>query len=320
MISPLLDLAKTLESEKLSKTDLIALEHFQRKPEGRGFYAVAEILWRTQHAEEAIQLLNLGLERHPHYSVARVFLAQIFFQKRFAKEAWTTLEGSPTPLRTNLTAQILKLKICVIMGQELSARTLCRELSGHDFQDSEAQTLMQQMGIKPFSQLRREYAEHLQWPLSSLVDKRLEGAQKEIPTQHLQSQEPILASSDFRDRVARGFFASPISEIFQKVYQRQSVDDTHLDDLTRARLMRRQGLYQKAYDIYERLVYTSPSNELLRREFHDIRELRDNQKLVDQKLDPALADAMERVQGIDRQIAILQTLLRRLDSHDTASP
>ena len=61
MVSSLLDLAKTLEAEKLSKNDGIALEHFQRKPEGRGFFAVAEILWRTQHHEEAIQLLTLEL-------------------------------------------------------------------------------------------------------------------------------------------------------------------------------------------------------------------------------------------------------------------
>ncbi len=320
MVKSLLDLAKTLEAEKLAKNDVIALEHFQRKPEGRGFYAVAEILWRTQHAEEAIQLLTLGLERHPHYSVARVFLAQIFFQRRFAKEAWSVLEASPSPLRTNLTAQILKLKICVMMGQELAAKTLCRELAGHDFQDTEAQIILQQIGVKSFAQLRRDYAEHLKWPLSSLADKRLEGAQREAPPLHLQSQEPILANADFRDRVARGFFSSPISEIFVKASHRQNPEETQLDDLTRARLLRRQGLYQKAYDIYERLVYSSPSNELLRREFHDIRELRDTQKLVDQKLDPALADAMEKVQGIDRQITILQSLLRRLDTYESVSP
>ncbi|MFY7929690.1 MAG: tetratricopeptide repeat protein, partial [Oligoflexus sp.] len=103
------DLQLSIELNKLSKPEQIALDHFKKKPEGRGFFAVAEILIRHERIEEAIQLLTEGLERHPHYSVARVYLSQLLFRKHFYREAWDALEASPSSLRTNLTAQILRL-------------------------------------------------------------------------------------------------------------------------------------------------------------------------------------------------------------------
>ncbi|MCX6127671.1 MAG: hypothetical protein NTX25_01240 [Proteobacteria bacterium] len=86
-----------------------------------------------------------------------------------------------------------------------------------------------------------------------------------------------------------------------------------LDDLTRARLARRQGLYQAAFEIYERLAYASPGNELLRREFGEIRDLRNSQREIDRQMDPKMADAMEKVRSIDKKIAGLRQILLQLD-------
>jgi tetratricopeptide (TPR) repeat protein len=310
------DLQLSIELNKLSKPEQIALDHFKKKPEGRGFFAVAEILIRHERIEEAIQLLTEGLERHPHYSVARVYLSQLLFRKHFYREAWDALEASPSSLRTNLTAQILRLKLCVMLGFESQARSLCRELGALEFQDPEARMIIEKVQIKPFAQLRRDYAEHLKWPGLAPEAPRAGVAQEAVDTSVKEIQEQALASADFKERVAKGFFASPVTEIFVKRTPHAALDQASVDDLTRARLLRRQGLYQKAFDIYERLVYSSPGNELLRREFAEIRELRDTQREIDQRLDPDLAEAMEKVRAIDRRIRILTQVLGQLDAYE----
>lgn len=325
------DFIKDLESIGLARSEQIAIDHFKKKPDGRGFFAVAEILAKYQRTDEAIQLLMLGLERHPHYSVARVYLTFLLFNSQLFREAWTVLEASPASLRGNLTAQVLRLKLCVVLNFEAQARALCRELQTQEFQDPEAQIIIKQIDMKPFAQLRDNYAQHLGWNLSPLPTsqppaplggevKRPEPAPvaSSTPAPRSAAQEPLIDNVEFRHRVAAGFFSSPLGELFVK-NPASALSPDSLDELTRARLLRRQGVYQKAFDIYERLVYSSPGNELLRREFSEIRELRDAQKEIDQKLDPELAKALERVRAIDKQIHLLNHLMERLDEYEAAS-
>ncbi len=337
----LIEAIRSLEATGLGRTEQIAVDHFKKKPDGRGFFAVAEILAKYQRVDEAIQLLMQGLERHPHYSVARVYLAFLLFNRQFFREAWTVLESTPASLRTNLTAQVLRLKLCVVLNFETQARGLARELANQEFQDSEAQIIIKQIDIKSFVQLREDYAQHLGWPVLQAQDSgsaprsappseieyahakpvaETQPAPSSIPSSWAGglAKESLNDNADFRRRVAGGFFSSPLVELFVK-NQGNQADPGSLDELTRARLMRRQGLYQKAFDIYERLVYSSPGNELLRREFGEIRDLRDAQKEIDQKLDPELVKAMDRVRAIDKQIQVLHQLMGRLNEYEAAS-
>jgi tetratricopeptide (TPR) repeat protein len=305
-----------LDPGKLAKSEQVALDHFRKKPDGRGFFAVGEILVRHQRIEEAIQVLMQGLERHPNYSVARVFLAQLFFRKHFFREAWNCLDASPSSLRTNLTSQILRLKLCVVLNFESQARSLVRELSVQEFQDGEARIVIDHINIKSFPILRRDYAEYLGWDGISLQQKPQPQRRMEVALKS-KSQDDELAQEYFQERVAKGFFSSPVQEIFVK---RAAPDMKmgELDELTRARLARRQGLYQTAFETYERLAYAAPGNELLRREFVEIRELRDAQKEIDRQTDPKMADAMDKVRTIDKKIAILNHLMQNIEKMDVA--
>lgn len=314
------EILKSFEAVKLSRSEQIALEHFEKKPDGRGFFAVAEILAKYNRVDEGIQLLTEGLERHSHYSVARVYLAFLLSHQQLFREAWNVLEASPSPLRGNLTAQVIRLKLSVVLNFETLARSLSRELCTQEFHDSEARIIIEQIDVKPFPQLRRDYAEHLKWPG---IDQKPPTPREELrespPSPPVAPQEQQIASAEFRERVARGFFSSPVHDIFVKAAPAGGLDHASLDELTKARLLRRQGLYQKTLDIYERLVYSSPGNELLRREMNEVRELRDNQKEIDQKLDPGLVEAMDKVRQIDRNLKVLHQLLGRLDAYEAAS-
>jgi len=305
-----------LDPAKLIKSEQVALDHFRKKPDGRGFFSVAEILVRHQRVEEAIQLLMQGLERHPNYSVARVFLAQLFFRKHFFRESWNCLEASPSSLRTNLSSQILRLKLCVVLNFESQAKSLARELAVQEFQDGEARIAIDNINIKSFPVLRRDYAEYLGWDGVNQQHKQQSQRITETALKS-KSQEDDLAQDHFQERVAKGFFSSPVQEIFVK-RAAPDLKPGDLDELTRARLARRQGLYQSSFEIYERLAYAAPGNELLRREFTEIRELRDAQKEIDRQMDPKMADAMDRVRAIDKKIAVLNHVLQNLDRLDAA--
>jgi hypothetical protein len=83
--------------------------------------------------------------------------------------------------------------------------------------------------------------------------------------------------------------------------------------LTWARLLRRQGLYTNAADIYQRLALEAPGNELIRREYAEIRELRDNQRKIEQTVSPDVASALEKVRKIDNRLRLLNDLLASVD-------
>ena len=314
------DLQLILESKNLSKSEQIAIEHFKKKPDGRGFFSVAEIMAKHQQWEEAIQFLSRGLERHPSYSVARVFLGHLFFKRQHFHEAWATLETSPIPLKGNLTAQILKLKLAILLGMPAEAGELIKELKQQDFQESEVKVIIDQMDVKPFEQVRSDFADFLKVPIHILPhEKSSERESEPVPLPPSESfltvasRDKEQAESSFRTRVAKGFFASPIHSLFSRPVTRPAPDESELDELTRARLMRRQGMYQKASEIYQRLVHEVPENELLRREYAEIRDLRDTQKEIDQRSSPELVESMEKVRMIDFKLRLLNDLLSSLD-------
>ncbi|MCX6127672.1 MAG: hypothetical protein NTX25_01245 [Proteobacteria bacterium] len=60
-----MDQLAILDPARLNKSEQMALDHYRKKPEGRGFFSVAEILARHEAIDEAIQILMQGLERHP---------------------------------------------------------------------------------------------------------------------------------------------------------------------------------------------------------------------------------------------------------------
>ena len=319
-----LDPQSILEKKQLSKSEQIAVDHYKKKPDGRGFFSVAEIMAKHQEWDEAIQVLVFGLERHPSYSVARVFLGHLLFRRHNFVEAYNALDKSPTSLKTNLTAQLLRLKLSVLLGKEREALEIVKELSSQDFQESEALLIIEQLDIKPFAQVRRDFADFLKVSFKILPQDRQ--ADVELPTFRTAdnflkatTREEEEAQASFRERVAKGFFASPIHSIFSKPLVTLPPDQTDIDQLTRARLLRRQGLYQKASEILQRLVLEAPNNELLRREYSEICDLRETQKEIDKRVSPEIVESMEKVRKIDAKIRALNDLLSRLDDqHDEA--
>ncbi len=114
-------------------------------------------------------------------------------------------------------------------------------------------------------------------------------------------------------KLAQGFFQAPIHNLFQKSAPSGAHNPDDFDTLTWARLLRRQGLYVNAADIYQRLVLETPSNELLRREYAEICELRDTQKKIDQSVNPEVVMTLEKVRKLDDKLRLLNELLSSVD-------
>lgn len=316
-----------LSQRTLSKSEQIAVDHFKKNPGGRGFFSVAEIMARHQEWDEAIQLLSFGLERHPSYSVARVYLSQLLLKRVHLREAWETLDNSPLPLRGNLTAQLLRFKLALLLGKNDEVLELAKDLSSQEFQDSEVHLIVTQLEIKPFDQVRRDFSDILKIPYIDLPqlqkspappapspshnsDASASGSASTEPAFKLKSRSELEAESSFRERVAKGFFATPIQSLFQKPV---TASEAEMDPLTWARLLRRQGLYVKAAEVYQKLVHETPSNDLLKREYSEICELRDAQKKIDQRISPEVVLTMEKVRKIDERIRLMNELLNGLD-------
>ncbi|MES2743887.1 MAG: hypothetical protein V4655_00610 [Bdellovibrionota bacterium] len=313
-----------LDKRPLTKSEQIAYDHFKKNPGGRGFFSVAEIMARHQDLDEAIQLLVKGLERHPSYSVARVYLSSLYLKRGNLSEAWDNLEQSPLPLRGNLTAQIIRLKLSLLLGRKIETLELAKDLKSQDFQDLEVQTILTQLEIQTFPEVRRDFAEHMKIAFKDLPDG--DGANKKSADAHFlfetrpsQLKSDASAPSDltlqanFRERVAKGFFQAPIHNLFQKSAPSGAHNPDDFDTLTWARLLRRQGLYVNAADIYQRLVLETPSNELLRREYAEICELRDTQKKIDQSVNPEVVMTLEKVRKLDDKLRLLNELLSSVD-------
>ncbi len=311
--------------KSLSKSEQIAVDHFRKNPGGRGFFSVAEIMAKHQELDEAVQLLMYGLERHPSYSVARVYLAQLLLKRGDYRSSFDTLDNSPLPLKGNLTASLLRIKLAVLLGLNEEVSQLCKELSQHEFHDKEADSILKNFDVKPFEQLRREIADLLRIPLSSLphlsgssstgVESKAPLTEKlhvPVDSSSVSSSPEIESDKHFRKRVAQGFFASSIGELFQKSASPVSSPES-LEPLTLARLLRRQGLYAKAAETYQRLVHEMPHNDLIRREYKEICELRDAQKKIDQSIRPEVVVAMDKVRKIDDRLRLLNELLSSLD-------
>jgi tetratricopeptide (TPR) repeat protein len=163
-----LDPHNILANGLLTKSEQIAFDHFKKNPSGRGFFAVAEIMAKHQDHEEAIQLLTSGLQRHPGYSVARVYLSSLLLRRGNLVEAWENLEQSPLPLRGNLTAQVIRLKLSLLLGQKDEALDLAKDLKIQDLQEAEVKSILIGLEVKPFAEVRRDFAEHMKLDLGNV--------------------------------------------------------------------------------------------------------------------------------------------------------
>lgn len=308
------------QAVQLSSVDQETVKSFQDNPESRAFLAVSEILSKYGHHEDALQLCMEGVSLHPTYTAARVVLAQSLFSRSIFYESWQLLKQSPSPLSGNKTAQILMFKLALILGYEQELLNLRQNMIARGQLDSALHHLSEDLDVKGFNEVRNSYIEVLRaegydlesidLDVTSATTNEKEGPKKDDQSLH---EDPVLL-----ERLIDGYYVSPIEQIFSKKNEELLDPDSHdLDAVTLAQIYRKQKRFQKALEIYQRLLYMAPNNDLFKKQVEELQSLVEDQSKLEQKLDPDLVERMDRLETVNHKIAILSKLLHRLDSYES---
>ena len=300
-----------LQPNKLSKSERDTIERFGRDPSGKGFLPVSDILYRRGFAEEAIELLIDGVERHPEYTAARVILAKFLYERGMFVTAYHKLTESTLSLSNNLLAQSILFKLSLIVGEEVESRKILSEMKSRNIINDEVLELGKILyveGLEPartrlLSNYDMEQVE-LPRPCDSLFSKALKS---KINFQY----EPVDYSK------FEAFHVVPLKEIFSPLETKDeqlSVHGIELDSTTLAEIYEKQHHYRKSLEIYRRLLKVSPNSDLIRRKISEITKKAEDLENGGEGLDPQVVDTMEETRVIDKKIKTLEGILDRLDN------
>jgi hypothetical protein len=341
--SPINPWSSILRSLPLTKAENEVVKRFEIEPEGRSFLPVADILRAHRLTDEALELLTQGVDRHPNFSVARVVLARELLQKGMIESSWRILDESPSPLRSNVLAQKLKLKLALIQGSEAEADAIINHLhiaQLHDVETKRISDLVTSKGHakareKLIQEIRDKGIEPLLPPLPQRQESLQAGKAEVVASSEKSGGSKAHRSFDSdadgffhsvsefldmeslgQDVAIRGFHVTSLSEIFRPELsaapEMKGAGGIELDSTTLADIYAGQGHYGKALDMYRRLLRTSPQNDLVKRRVAELARLEREQRSDDLSIDPSLVDVMESVEIIDRQIKFYSELLMRL--------
>lgn len=116
---------KTLKkSYDLSRDEEKIIAAYEQDPDGVGFLPMAQLLYRLDHKDEAIEILLAGLATHPRHHVARVVVVQYLWEKGLFVMAHRLLSETPREaLEGNALALELSFKLALVLEDERGART-----------------------------------------------------------------------------------------------------------------------------------------------------------------------------------------------------
>lgn len=185
MLNPWLPI---LQGLPLSRTEREVVRRFEQDPEGRSFLPVADILRSHRLHDEALELLTQGVERHPGFTVARVCLARDLLQKGLVEAAWRALDESPVPLKENLLAQKLRLRLALLLGREAMARQTLFLLKSSQTLDAETKRIADAIELAGFASARDKL----------IADMRERGTELTLP--EAEPPAPAVPASPSRAR------------------------------------------------------------------------------------------------------------------------
>lgn len=309
-----------LRKLKLSKSEAAIVRRYEENPEGKSFLPVADILKSHQKMDECLELLMEGVERHPGFTVARVILARELMGRGLMQQAWTTLENSPESLHENVMAQKIGFKLAIVLGKEKEAREVFQHIKSRQFFDDEIKKLGDALEFSRFIKVREELIEQLKAAgVAVLVDSSNDEVSSSADSQFAELIDTGAGQEQPQDlkflKAIEGFYVVPLREIFsgERIRTAPQVGaGVELDSTTLADIFEKQGHYQKALDIYRRLLQASPHNELYKKKVVDINRLKREQRERDLAINPEVVDQMETLEILDHQIKYLYRLLERL--------
>ena len=271
-----------------NKTLVQQLREYQRNPRSLVFVGLAESYRKEGLADQALEILDEGLEFHPNLSGALVARAKCLFElKRYSDALLETkkiLERNPE----NIRAHKVQSEIYLRLGQRNSAiRSLTHVLRLFP-NDVEAQKSLQEIEIlsrpqeikieapKSISHFQNSSGKIEEFTVGSLVDHiHSIGEKSSANVSHYTPPVDPSGEERFHDHafipLAMEITAGDGSpEILANVSDVH--DDSELTFATRtiAELYLRQGLRSKALKVLQKILRDEPSNQWARETLQDL--------------------------------------------------
>ena len=322
------------ESLKLDKKDRKLIEGYIKKPDTVHFLSIVNLLERYDCAQECIEFLSWGVRRFPDYLPGRVRLCRELYHKGLIQDAWDCLNaGSPEGLSQNSLGQVLKLKLAILCGFEVTVSLVLSQLeqTGTTVPDvHELKKRIQSGGLRSagallLSQFKRDSVEVILPPKNEFqsgdeLGQNGQQISEGRKTPYRNAARPFfsLSESFFNDPSLKGFYVVPVSEVFSCPELNQEDIDSHspVDTPTIAEIYFKQGLYTKALGVYRNLLAMSPGHEGWLSKVREIQKLLEEQGHPDLTPDRALIHKWEEVRGMKRKTKFYNQLLERLKQLD----
>lgn len=109
------------ELQNLSKEEESVIRKFQADPTGASFVPVADLLRKRGYIEEAIVVLEDGVQNYPQYASARASLARDYYSQGMFDESLKASEAALAATPDNALAQRINLKILVLLDRREEA-------------------------------------------------------------------------------------------------------------------------------------------------------------------------------------------------------
>lgn len=317
MNDPWLPLTKNIE---LSRAEKEVVKRYQNNPNGRNFLPFSDILRSHQFIDESLELLIHGVRLHPDYVVARVVLVRELLNNGLALDAWKYLEDAMKSLKLNALAQKLKFHLSILLSYEAIAHATYRHMIQFNLVDDESKRLGDILEHSGFRVVHEKL-------ISEYSDK---GIQVVLPERHSFEESAEASNAETLDgpdsgllenvyyeydkNQAEGFLVVPLEDIFSddKSAGQTIQAGVELESLTLAEIYENQGHFEKASSMYRRLLRLSPHNKKLKKRISDLAKKEKAQRHEDLIVDPSIADSMEQLEIINRQIDFYRTMLDKL--------
>ena len=124
-------------------------EKFEKDPNSKLFLPLAEEYRKEGLLDQAVEVLQQGLEKHPAYTSARVLLGKIYFEKGMAEEARKELESVVASVPDNLFAYKKLSEIYRDTGETALAINACRAILKLNPMDGETLKNLEELESPP---------------------------------------------------------------------------------------------------------------------------------------------------------------------------
>ena len=315
-----MDLWVSLVQKLVLRRDEAALvAPFLRAPHGRGFLTAADVLKSHGCLNESIELLNIGVKKHPAFVLARVALAREYLDRGMHGQARQLLERAPVDLDSNAAAQRILFK-CGILARDLEfVELMRRHLKQQSMFDEEIKLISDSFIMGGIESARRIINEAI-LRRGFVIAEEQDGTHSAKPASYSLSSSikpnQMTIKEQLETELDGDYEVVPLNRVFSSAKGSQQFEEVSkglkLDSATLADIYEKQNHLKRALEVYRRLLKVDPHNKSYLTNVERLRKLARQQAKKDYSLNPEVMDNVHQIEILDQQISFYKVLLGRL--------